>query len=263
MRLHHSLHAPEHSETVLLLHGMGSSGDDWVLQLPALTPRYRVLTPDVRGHGQSGKPPGPYSIPQMADDMIELFDELQIDSAHVVGLSMGGCIGLQMAVAHSDRVRLFVSVNSFAKIRAAGWRGFARFLHRMWTLNFGTMDDVAEPVARAMFPRPEQDEIRRLTVKRIASNPKGPYRATLRACLNFNALPHLGRVKCPALIVAGDRDLTVSMAVKKEMHRGLPHAELVIIPDSGHATPIDQPEKFNEILLEFLHNAASSRNQKT
>ena len=259
MKLHYTLHSPTHSETVLLLHGMGSSGDDWVLQLPALTPRYRVLTPDARGHGQSGKPPGPYSIPQMADDVVELFDELQIDSAHVVGLSMGGCIGLQMAVAHPDRVRSFVSVNSFAKIRAAGWRGFARFLHRMWALNFGAMDDVAEPVARAMFPKPEQDEIRRLTVKRIASNPKGPYRATLKACLNFNALPHLGRVKCPALIVAGDRDLTVSMAVKKEMHRGLPHAELVIIPDSGHATPIDQPEKFNEILLGFLHKQASGQ----
>lgn len=259
MKLHYTLHSPEHSETVLLLHGMGSSGDDWVLQVPALTPRYRVLTPDARGHGQSGKPPGPYSIPQMADDVVELLDDLKIDSAHLVGLSMGGCIGLQMAVAHPDRVRSFVSVNSFAKIRAAGWRGFARFLHRMWTLSFGTMDDVAEPLARTMFPKPEQEEIRRLTVKRIAANSKGPYRATLRACVEFNALPHLSRVKCPALIVAGDRDLTVSMAVKKEMHRGLPQAELVIVPDSGHATPIDQPEKFNEILLGFLQSQASSR----
>ncbi|MBI3242221.1 MAG: alpha/beta fold hydrolase [Chloroflexi bacterium] len=252
MKLHYTLHSPTHSETVLLLHGMGSSGDDWVLQLPALAPRYRVLTLDARGHGQSAKPPGPYSIPQMADDVIELLDDLKIEAAHVVGLSMGGCIGLQMAIAHPSRVRSFVCVNSFAKIRPAGLNGFARFLRRVWALNFGKMEDVAEPVARAMFPKPEQDEIRRLTVQRIASNPKGPYRATLRACLNFNALPRLHRVKCPTLIVAGDRDLTVSLAVKKEMHRGLPHAELVIIPDSGHATPIDQSEKFNEILLGFL-----------
>lgn len=252
MRLHYTLHAPEHSDTVLLLHGMGSSGGDWLLQLPALTPRYRVLTPDARGHGGSPKPRGPYRIEDMTEDVIELMDGLEIESAHVVGLSMGGEMGLQMAIAHPDRVRSLVSVNSFAKARPAGWRGALRFVRRVWALNFGTMSDVAGPVAAAMFPKPEQEMIRRATVERIAGNPQNIYKSILRAVVRYNALPHLHRVRCPTLIVAGDRDGTVSLAVKQDLHHRLPGSELAIIPDSGHATPIDQPEKFNEILLSFL-----------
>jgi len=121
MQLHYTLHSPEHSETVLLLHGMGSSGDDWLLQIPALRPHYRALTPDARGHGQSPKPKGTYRIEEMAEDVIGLMDELEIESAHVVGLSMGGAMGLHMAIAHPDRVRSLVSVNSFARAKPAGW----------------------------------------------------------------------------------------------------------------------------------------------
>ncbi|MEK7275866.1 MAG: alpha/beta fold hydrolase, partial [Chloroflexota bacterium] len=132
MRLHYTLHSPNLSNTVVLLHGMGSCGDDWALQIPALSEHFRVVTPDMRGHGQSDKPPGPYSIAHMADDVIELMDELKIESAHVAGLSMGGCITLQLAIAHANRVRCAVIVNSFAKPRPAGWRGVLRFFNRVW-----------------------------------------------------------------------------------------------------------------------------------
>ena len=252
MRLHYTIHSPQHQNAVVLLHGMGSCGDDWALQIPALAERYRVITPDMRGHGQSGKPPGPYSIAHMADDVIELMGELKIESAHVAGLSMGGCIALQLAIAHADRVRSAVIVNSFAKARPAGWRGVLRFFHRVWSLNFGTMVDVAEAVARSMFPKPEQAELRRIALERIASNPKKQYRSILSAVVRFNALPHLNQIKCPVLIVAGDRDLTVSLPPKRELHRKLPGSEFALISDSGHATPVDQPEKFNEALLDFI-----------
>ncbi len=255
MRLYYTLHSPQLQNTVVLLHGMGSCGEDWALQIPALAERYRVVTPDMRGHGQSDKPPGPYSIAHMAGDVIELMNELKIESAHVAGLSMGGCIALQLAIAHANRVRSAVIVNSFAKARPAGWRGVLRFLNRIWSLNFGTMVDVAEPVARSMFPKPEQAELRRIALERIASNPKKQYRAILSAVVRFNALPHLNQIKCPVLIVAGDRDLTVPLPPKRELHRKLPGSEFVLISDSGHATPVDQPEKFNEALLDFIgHN---------
>ncbi|MBI5293515.1 MAG: alpha/beta fold hydrolase [Chloroflexi bacterium] len=252
MKLHHSLHSPQFDDTVVLLHGMGSCADDWLLQVPLLATRYRVVALDARGHGNSPKPPGPYSIPQMADDAVETLDWLGIGAAHVVGLSMGGCTALQLAIAHPSRVRSLVIVNSYARVQPAGWRGALRFLQRAWALTFGSMDEVAEPVAYSMFPKPEQAELRRIAHARIAGNPRGPYRAALMACVTFNALPQLSCVACPTLIVAGDRDLTVALPLKQQLRQGIPGAELRLIPDSGHATPVDQPEPFNRALLEFL-----------
>jgi pimeloyl-ACP methyl ester carboxylesterase len=132
-----------------------------------------------------------------------------------------------------------------------------RFVRRVWALNFGNMRDVAEPVAAALFPKPDQDLLRRTTVERLVSNPQDVYKSILRAVVAYNALPHLHRLRCPALIVAGDRDGTVSLAVKQELHRRLPGSEFIIIPDSGHATPIDQAEMFNELLLRFLERVGA------
>ncbi|MBM4424318.1 MAG: alpha/beta fold hydrolase [Chloroflexi bacterium] len=259
MKLHYSLHSPEKSETVLLLHGMGSCGDDWGLQFPALAPHYRVLAPDARGHGLSPKPPGPYSIPQMTDEVVALLDDLRIESAHVVGLSMGGCMAQQMALAHPARALSLTLVNTFAKIRPAGVGGIWRLLQRLWALRFGAMKDVVTPIVASMFPKAEQAELRRVATARfIANNPdKQTYRAVLGAVAQFNTIRELSRIACPTLIVAGDRDRTVPMSCKRDLHRGIPNAELAIVEDSGHGTPIDQPERFNTLLVEFLQKQAS------
>lgn len=263
MRLHYLLHSPHLSETVLLLHGMGSCGDDWGLQLPALAPRYRVLAPDARGHGQSPRPPGPYTIADMAGDVVALMDDLGIESAHVVGLSMGGCMALQMAIAHPSRVRSLALVNTFARIRPAGWQGVRRFFQRLWALQFGTMEEVVTPVIESMFPKPEQAELRRMAVGRfVENNTKETYKAFLMAVTRFNAVRDLHCVACPALVVAGDQDRTVPMSCKRDLHRGIPGAEWVVFEDSGHGTPIDQPERFNEVLLGFLQRQAGPSSTK-
>jgi 3-oxoadipate enol-lactonase len=253
MKLHYTLHSPHLSETVLLLHGMGSCGDDWELQLPALTPHYRVLAPDARGHGQSPKPPGSYSITQMTGDVVALLDELKIEPVHVVGLSMGGCMALQMAIAHPARTRTLVLVNAFAKIRPAGLYGVRRFFQRVWSLQFGTMEEVVTPVVESMFPKPDQAELRRVAIERLLNNnAKEPYQAVMMAVTRFNVLRELHRITCPTLIIAGDRDRTVPMRCKYDLHNGIPGSEFVVVEDSGHGTPVDQPEKFNEVLLRFL-----------
>lgn len=254
MQLHFLQRGVEHPETVLLLHGMGSCGEDWELQIPALAPHYRVLAPDARGHGRSPKPPGPYSITQMTADVAALLDDLQIASMHVVGLSMGGCIAQQLALSHPNRVRSLALVNTFAKIRPAGLSGLRRFFQRLWAVQFGGMRDVGEPLLHGLFPKPEQAELRRLGVERFLANntSKDVYRAVLRATVGFDSRRDLHRLACPALIVAGDRDLTVPLACKRELHRLIPHSQLVLVPDSGHATPIDQHERFNAVLLSFL-----------
>lgn len=99
-------------EPLLLLHGLGSNGRSWEYQVEPFARQYRVIVPDVRGHGRSAKPTGPYSVSQFANDIFNLLDHLQIDRFHLVGLSMGGMIGFQMAVDRPERLKSMTIVNS-------------------------------------------------------------------------------------------------------------------------------------------------------
>ena len=85
-------------EPLLFIHGLGSSTRDWENQVRYFSDRYRVVVPDLRGHGNSEKPPGPYSIPLFADDIAELITTLDLAPTHVVGLSLGGFVASQLAV---------------------------------------------------------------------------------------------------------------------------------------------------------------------
>jgi len=99
-------------QPILLIHGLGSGARDWEMQVPLLSQYFQVVTVDVRGHGQSDKPPGPYSIPLFAADTIELIRSLDIAPVHVIGISMGGMIAFQVAVDAPEMVKSLVIVNS-------------------------------------------------------------------------------------------------------------------------------------------------------
>jgi 3-oxoadipate enol-lactonase len=99
-------------EPVLLIHGLGSSARDWEFQTPALAARYQVIAADLRGHGGSSKPRGRYRITRFATDMAELLQGLAAAPAHVVGLSLGGMVALELALSRPDLVRSLVVINS-------------------------------------------------------------------------------------------------------------------------------------------------------
>ena len=116
----------------------------------------------------------------------------------------------------------------------------------------GGMKKQAEAVARELFPHPGQETLRRIAVERLAENDPLAYRATLWAVLRFDGRRDLDRILVPTLVVAGAEDTTVSMEAKRELATRIPNAWLEVVPNSGHATPLDQPEAFNRLLLEFL-----------
>ncbi len=251
LRLHYDLHNPQGLSTVVLLHGLGSCGDDWPFQLPALTPRYRVLTPDLPGHGRSTLAPGWPTVGDYARAVVDLLDGVGERAAHFVGLSLGGAVALQCALDAPGRVRSLTIVNSFARLRS-GVVGSGRGLLRLTLVLFGPMSWVGRWVAAGLFPRAEQAALRQAAAARLASNPRRAYRAALAAAARFDVRARLRDISCPTLIVAGDGDRTVPLAAKRELAEGIPGARLAVVPDSGHATPLDQPEAFNALLLQFL-----------
>jgi pimeloyl-ACP methyl ester carboxylesterase len=237
---------------VLLLHGLGATGDDWPLQVPALATHYRVLTVDLPGHGRSRPPRGRWTIDVIAGDVIDLLDHLGEPPLHVVGLSLGGCVAQRLALKRPQLVRSLILVNTFARLRPAGLRGALRFGRRLWLLAVAPMPVNAAYIAEGLFPRPDQRELYEAAASRLAANPKSAYWNVVRALAMFNTTPVLGQIACPTLVVAGDRDRTIPLAAKQRLAQGIPGARLVVVADSGHATPYDQAEEFNRLVLEFL-----------
>ena len=241
---------------LVLLHGLGSSAADWDLQVPAFAARYRLLLVDLRGHGRSPAGPALSTVEQMAEDVAALLARLGLPPAHVVGLSLGGCAALALAARHPQRVRSLVLVNTFARLRAGGAQGAARLARRAWLFCTAPMPAVAAYVAAGLFPEPEHAALRAEAVARLARNDKRPYLAAMLAVVRFDARRALASIRCPTLVMAGDRDTTVPRAAAQALRQGIAGARFAPIANSGHATPYDQPEVFNRVVLEFLESVS-------
>ena len=247
---------------VLLLHGLGSCGEDWALQRPALLPHYTVLAPDLRGQGSSPMSAGWPTIEDLADDVRSLLDRLEIRSAHVVGLSLGGAVALQLAADVPARLRSLVAVNAFARLRAT--RGsLRRGLERTWLAATGRMDELGRRVADGLFPDDGQEAFRAAAAARLAGNRPLTYIKLLAAVSRFDLRARLGEIRTPTLIVAGEEDTTVPQRCKLELAAHIPGARLERFAGSRHVTPLDRAGPFTARLLEFLesveHDTPNSR----
>ncbi|MCB0119292.1 MAG: alpha/beta fold hydrolase, partial [Anaerolineales bacterium] len=109
-------------QTVVFIHGLGSSCQDWEKQEPVFSKQYQVVTLDLRGHGKSQKPSGPYSIALFARDVAGLIRSLNLAPVHVVGISLGGMIALQLAADHPELVRSFVAANNNSEMIVRTWK---------------------------------------------------------------------------------------------------------------------------------------------
>ena len=246
-------------DPLVLLHGLGSSHRDWSLQAPVFSKDHRVIIPDCRGHGESDKPAGPYSVALFARDVIALLDALGVEGSHLLGISMGGQVALQIALDAPGRVRSLVLVNTFARLIVRGRAEQLRLLQRRLLMPLLSMEKIGEVIAGTLVPRPEQRELFELVRTRWAQNDKPAYLASTRAAMAFDVARRLGGIRCPALIVAGENDPTISMPHKEALQRGILGSRLVVVKDSGHATPLDQPEEFNRIVLDFLRQQEGHR----
>ncbi|HEX2439449.1 MAG TPA: alpha/beta fold hydrolase [Methylomirabilota bacterium] len=250
--LHYTLSDRAAAPTVVLLHGLGSSSSDWPQQHAALEARYRVVAVDLPGHGRSELPGPGLTIERMAESVDALLAHVDGAPVHLLGLSLGACVALRLAIAAPARVRTLTLVNPFARVHAAGPGDVARLLVRLALLATAPPGAMAAHVARRLFPWPEQRGLYEAAVASLAATPRRVYFAAMRALARFDARGQVAAIRCPTLIVAGDRDTSVPLAAKTELAAAIPGARLLIVPGSGHATPHDQPAAFNRALLEFL-----------
>jgi pimeloyl-ACP methyl ester carboxylesterase len=237
-------------DTVVLLHGLGSSTLDWESQIARLSTQYRVVSIDLRGHGRSSRPPGPYRMADFAADIAAILAHLGVDSAHICGISLGGMVAFQLAADSPERVRTLAIINSGPAFPGRTLKGRLTLLSRFAVIRMKGLPALAPIIAGRLFPKPEQEPHRRTFIQRFAGNDRNAYEHTMRAIGKFDVSDRLDRIRCPVLVLASDRDYT-PVAAKEAYVSRLANARLVVIRDSGHASPIDQPEQVNDALMEF------------
>ncbi len=238
-------------DLVVLIHGLGSSIRDWELQIPAFSERYRVIAIDVRGHGQSDKPRGPYSVVKFAADVATVLDKLQVGPAHIVGISMGGMIAFQLAVDSPASIRSLVIVNSGPALVLRTLKEKFAIWSRRVALRLVGLPALAKKVAAMNFPHPEQAALRDKLASRLADNDPAIYRASMEALVGWSVEDRIGSIQCPTLVLAADQDYT-PVAAKRVYAAKIPNARVAVIDNSRHVTPFDQPEAFNRVVLDFL-----------
>ncbi len=237
---------------LLMLHGLGSSGDDWWFQTPAFSPHFRVILPNLRGHKQSSTLRGPISIYTLTADIAQLLDALEIAQAHVLGLSLGGMVAQLLAIHFPAKVDKLILVSTFAHLWPTSLRETYTLARRAIVSKFLPPSTIAKVVARDLFPRPDQAALRDEVLTRIGVNDVASYRYLVDAIRRFDSRAQLDRITAPTLLITGDRDAVVPRGCQQQLARGIRKVQWHIVRDSGHATPVDQPEEFNRVVLEFL-----------
>ena len=245
-------------EPVLLIHGLGSSTEDWDLQVKALQRDFTVVTYDVRGHGKTAKPAGKYSVMQFSNDVAKLIDHLGIGSVHVMGLSMGGMIAFQLATDRPDLVRSIIIVNSGPEMILRTWKEKVGMFQRRVIVRVMGMSKMGEVLATRLLPAPEHAALRATFVERWGRNDPSAYLRALSALVGWSVMAKLPAITCPVLVVTGDQDYT-PVAWKRAYTSTMPHASLVVIPNSRHLTPVETPEPFHNAIIPFLTGVEAAR----
>lgn len=246
-------------EVVVLLHGLGSRASDWGPQIAALATRYRVVAPDLRGHGDSPAPPRPWGIADFADDVLRLLDRLGVARAHVAGLSLGGMVAMEIASRASQRLSALCIINA---VPLSGPRPPAlRFAYwsRRLVIRLVGLGPLGKMIGRKLFPRADQAELVKHFAEQLARVPKSHYLASLDAIYRWDLALGAGALEVPTLVLAAEHDYT-PVKLKRDFVSKLSHGRLEVIADSRHASPLDQPDRVNALLLSFF---ASHRNHKT
>lgn len=236
---------------VVLTHGLGGDLHYWDAAMTALSPHHRVLRWDVRGCGDSDKPPGPYSAALFADDLSRLLDGLGIERAHLVGISMGGVISQSFALRHHERVASLVLVSTSSEVGPQAAANWQRLADRIEQHGFDPRSADASRSVSPAFAAAHPEILAQLKEQTLRNAPRA-YAAAARAMSDYHFTAELSAVTAPTLILQGLDDQLTPPGGAVKLRRALPRARLLMIPGTGHNLPIEQPLTFHAAVSAFL-----------
>lgn len=243
---------------IIFLHAFPLNRTMWVEQEKALSSQFRVVTLDLRGHGESDAPLWRYTLDQAADDVIGLLDHLSIRQAVFVGLSMGGYILFALYGKYADRVKGLVLADTRAQADTAEGKE-ARFQMAQTAYKTGpsAIADIMIPKLLSPATVQTKPELVRRVRWMIEGNQISGIAGDLMAMAERpDSVPLLKQITCPAQIIVGEQDLPTPPADANLMADQIPGARLAVIPAAAHLSNMEQPGLFNETVRSFAENIA-------
>ena len=248
------LHAVESGsgEAVVLSHAIGCDHRMWDSLAAALSPQFRVIRVDARGHGRSPVPKGPYSLEELADDVVAVLDKRDIARAHWVGLSMGGMVGQAFAINHPGRLHRLVLANTTSSYGAEGARLWDA---RIKAVTEGGMAAIIDVVMARYFSdafRETHPEVVATFRERVLSTPAAGYLACCAAIRELDFTRDLSRIHARTMVLAGEKDAGTPPAMSEEIVRHIPGAQFVVLAGAAHLSAVDSAAEFNSAVRAFL-----------
>jgi len=250
---------------VLLLHGLSGCWQNWLENIPELARDHRVIAVDLPGFGASPMPPETISIPGYARMLAALLDELGVDEVSIVGNSMGGFVGAEMAIRYPRRVDRLVLVAaaglSMRQMRHERQRGLRPRVENLLFFGLGRLAARSDVVVRsshlrrallALIVRYPERLSGPLILEQANGAGKPGFGDALEAMTGYPIRDRLGEVRCPALIIWGEEDRLVPLRDASEFEWLIPDARKLVYPDTGHMVMFERPDRFNADVRAFL-----------
>jgi 3-oxoadipate enol-lactonase len=257
--LHHVVQGPARATPLVLSHSLGATLAMWDPQAAALAGAYRVVRYDLRGHGLSPVPPGPYQMADLGADLIALLDRLGIERAHLVGLSLGAMVSLWVAAYHGNRVnRLVVCSTSAALGPPQAWADRAAQVRAG-----GTAIIADEVVARWFTPAYRQRHPARVAEMRalIAATPAEGYAACCGAIETMDLRPALAAITAPTLAIAAAGDPSTPPPHLQAIAQAIPGSQMVVVEEAAHLVNVEQAPQVNQLLAAHLRTKGDSEHE--
>ncbi len=257
-QLNYELEGPEDAPVVAFSHSLCATLNMWDPQMAAFTARYRVLRYDMRGHGKSALSNGPIEIADLAEDVVALFDHLDIPKVHWVGLSMGGMIGQYLGLDHADRVDSLALCSTTsriptdmrplwdARIEAARENGMAPMVG-------GTLERWFTQACRDRED-PLMDPIK----TQIAGTPVEGFVACVGAISRLDTTDRLKDIATPTIVVPGRHDPSTTVSASEIIAEHIPGAGLTVIEDASHLANVEQPDTWTKTVLGWVDEQAAA-----
>jgi 3-oxoadipate enol-lactonase len=251
--LYYEMQGPEEAPVLVLNNGiLMNAASGWSLQTDAFAREYRVLRYDFRGQGQSDHPEGPYSMAQHADDLAALLTALEIERAHVLGISYGGEVAQAFALGHPDRLESLILADTVSEVGPElqliieGWKAAALrndpdlFFLVTVAWNFSP-EFIAARAAVLQAARAGYRDLDLAAVARLCD-----------AFLDLNFTARLSRVKAPTCVIVGQLDLLKGPGYAETIQQAIPGSQLRVLAGAGHSVCMESPAAFNAAVLDFL-----------
>lgn len=248
-RLHYRLDGPGDRPVLMLSHSLGTDMTMWDDVLPALVRQYRVLRYDMRGHGRSSVPPGPYTVANLGGDALALLDALDVEHCFFCGLSLGGMIGMWLGVHAPERVDRMILANTAARIGTEEtWN------QRIERVLAAGMEPIADETLQRWFtPQFRKTSAARVDAMRktlTATSAEG-YASCCAALRDTDLTASLHLIQTPSLVLAGALDPVTTPGAGRLLVQNMQGASYVELT-AAHISAVEQADEFSRAALNFL-----------